>query len=62
MELVRVGQIRRWKENTKNEQFKIIKYRSFFCNMHYYIIEYLTDGRQQTIEESQFKESVICEE
>lgn len=58
---IKIGQIRKWKSDTNNEHFEIIEDVGKKYGGHYYIIEYSTDGRKQTKEESDFDKSIICE-
>lgn len=50
--MIKVGEVRKWKDGTGSEQFKVEKYKSFFVGEHYYTIKYLTDGREQTVSEN----------
>lgn len=51
--MVKVGEIRKWNyDDTDVQCFAVKKYKSYFLDEHYYIIKYLTDGREQTVSET----------
>lgn len=52
---VEVGDVRKWKFRG-GETFRVKEYRSFFIDEHYYIIEYINDGRVQTVS----RKEIIC--
>ncbi|MDF2881286.1 MAG: hypothetical protein K0R54_1843 [Clostridiaceae bacterium] len=56
---IKLNQIRKWKTDTNNEHFKIIVDNGIHYGNHFYIIEYLTDKRKQTVTEPELIRSVI---
>lgn len=59
--MIATGQVRRWLSDNTDDYFKIKEYKSFFIGEHYYIIEYMSDGRKQTVTENELLvETVLC--
>lgn len=50
METVNVGEKRKWINN--NEVFTVIKDKENHYGSHWFVIEYETDNRKQTLQES----------
>ena len=47
--MVNVGDERKWIADTNNERFVVVEDKGFHCAAHYFVIQYDTDGRKQTV-------------
>ena len=50
METINIGEKRKWINN--DEEFTVIGYEGIHHGNHWFVIEYETDNRKQTIQES----------
>lgn len=47
--MIKIGEDRKWRMDTNNERFKVIVDKGVHYGTHYFIIQYDTDGRKQTV-------------
>ena len=49
--MIKIGEERKWQMDTNNERFSVIVDKGVHYGMHYFIIQYDTNGRKQTVSE-----------
>ena len=57
--MIIIGEERRWTADTNNERFKVVMDKGVEYGTHWYVIEYDTDGRRQTIREQGLEENTV---
>ena len=57
--MIIIGEDRKWKMDTNNERFTVIEDYGIHYGTHFYIIQYDTDGRKQTVREQDLEDKTV---
>lgn len=57
--MITIGEDRKWIADTNNERFTVIEDKGIHYGTHWYIIQYDTDGRKQTVREQDLLEKTV---
>ena len=57
--MITIGEDRKWIADTNNERFNVIEDNGVHYGTHWYIIQYNTDGRKQTVREQELLEKTV---
>ena len=57
--MIIIGEDRKWIMDTNNERFTVIEDDGIHYGTHWFIIQYGTDGRQQTVREQDLQEKIV---
>lgn len=57
--MINIGEERKWIADTNNERFEIVEDKGIHYDTHYFIIQYDTDGRKQTVRKQDLEEKTV---
>lgn len=57
--MINIGEERKWIADTNNERFEVVEDKGIHYNTHYFIIQYDTDGRKQTVRKQDLEEKTV---
>ena len=57
--VITIGEARKWKMDTNNERFTVIEDNGVHYGTHWFVIQYVTDGRKQTVREQDLLEKTV---
>ena len=57
--MITIGEDRKWIADTNNERFTVIEDDGIHYGTHFYIIQYETDGRKQTVREQDLEDKTV---
>lgn len=57
--MIIVGEERKWKMDTNNERFRVVIDKGIHYDTHWFVIEYDTDGRRQTVRKQDLEEKTV---
>ena len=58
--MITIDEDRKWIDDTNNEWFIVIEYVGVYYGSRWYIIQYDTDGRKQTVREQDLLEKSVA--
>lgn len=57
--MINIGEERKWIADTNNERFEVVEDKGVHYGTHYFIIQYDTDGRKQTVRKQDLEEKTV---
>lgn len=57
--MINIGEERKWIADTNNERFEVVEDKGIHYDTHYFIIQYDTDGRKQTVRKQDLEEKTV---
>lgn len=57
--MITIGESRKWKMDTSNEKFSVVEDNGIHYGTHWFIIQYDTDGRKQTVRAQDLEEKTV---
>mgnify|MGYP003306950997 CR=1 FL=1 len=57
--MINICEERKWIADTNNERFEVVEDKGIHYNTHYFIIQYDTDGRKQTVRKQDLEEKTV---
>ena len=57
--VITIGEACKWKMDTNNERFTVIEDNGVHYGTHWFVIQYVTDGRKQTVREQDLLEKTV---